>query len=508
MARVRITMRKIRDILRLRLASGLSIRQINASTKVSIGSIQKLLSQAAALKLSWPLPDDLNDVQLARLFYPGADTRSSSRFQVPDWPAVHQELKRKGMTKLLLWEEYTQQYPNRCHSYSQFCDRYRHWRGLQKRSMRQLHRAGEKCFVNYCGQTVPIIDAATGEFHTAEVLYKLFPLNKDLLITQCRLLLTTGKSDQIQEVTDEKSDLIDARTKNSLSSILDLVSIELPGEVGVSGNDIPINRHVVLQIAEEQGIENAQDALNRLANEKDREFLKQLFNTLPDDSMISRQLVGDFPRNTNWVVAEGPNAKGTVVVFTGGGGKIFSLPLSILDRYLAALGLNAVYLRDNTRNIFLGGIDGLGDTPLDVSANINKLVPSRPLFCMSFSGGSFGALNYCVHNKLNSAVMFSPYTHLFSAKQRHLSAMLYLQEKFKSPDSDMLEVYKKTSPDFPIHLIAGTVDADGLAQVDRVSALNNINIHLIEAGGHNILFQLIVRDELLPLLRKLLGIQR
>ena len=162
-------MRKIRDILRLRLAGGLSIRQINASTKVSLGAIQKLLSKAATLELSWPLPDDLNDVQLARLFYPDADTGSSSRFQVPDWPAIHQELKRKGMTKLLLWEEYTQQYPNRCSSYSQFCDRYRHWRGRQKRSMRQNHKAGEKCFVDYCGQTVPIINADTGEIHDAEV---------------------------------------------------------------------------------------------------------------------------------------------------------------------------------------------------------------------------------------------------------------------------------------------------------------------------------------------------
>ena len=97
-------MRKIRDILRLRLAGGLSIRQINASTKVSIGAIQKLLSKAAALGLSWPLPDDLNDAQLARLFYPDADTGAASRFQVPDWPVIHQELKFKGMTKQLLWE--------------------------------------------------------------------------------------------------------------------------------------------------------------------------------------------------------------------------------------------------------------------------------------------------------------------------------------------------------------------------------------------------------------------
>ncbi len=162
-------MRKIRDILRLRLAGGLSIRDINVSTKVSIGKIQKLLSRAIELKLDWPLPDDLDDVQLARMFYPAADTRVSSRFQVPDWPVLNQELKHKGMTKQLLWEEYTQQYPNRCLSYSQFCDRFRHWRGLQKRSMRQLHKAGEKCFVDYCGQTVPIINAETGEIRDVEI---------------------------------------------------------------------------------------------------------------------------------------------------------------------------------------------------------------------------------------------------------------------------------------------------------------------------------------------------
>ncbi len=162
-------MRKIRDILRLRLSGGLSIREISRSTKVSVGAIQKLLSRANELGLTWPLPDHLDDNGLAQLFYPGTDTSGLLRYQMPDWTDVHQELKRKGMTKLLLWEEYTRQYPNRCYSYSQFCDRYRHWRTLQKRSMRQAHKAGEKCFVDYCGPTVPIINAGTGEVRDAQV---------------------------------------------------------------------------------------------------------------------------------------------------------------------------------------------------------------------------------------------------------------------------------------------------------------------------------------------------
>ncbi len=165
----RITMRKLRDVLRLRLSSGLSIREISRSTKLSIGGIQKLLSRARELELSWPLPDDLDDNQLAKLFYPGADTRAASRFQVPDWPTIYRELKRSHVTKQLLWEEYTQRYPNRSYSYSQFCDRYRHWAGKQRRSMRQHHKAGEKCFVDYSGSTVQIINGMTGEIRQAEI---------------------------------------------------------------------------------------------------------------------------------------------------------------------------------------------------------------------------------------------------------------------------------------------------------------------------------------------------
>ena len=162
-------MRNIREVLRLRLCAKLKYRQISQSTKVSMGSIKKLLSRAEELDLSWPLPDDLDDAGLARLFYPSSDTTVSSRYIKPDWSVVHQELKRKGMTKQLLWEEYTAAHPNRCYSYSQYCDRYRHWLKKQKRSMRQTHKAGEKCFVDYCGQTMPVIDAASGEIRQAQI---------------------------------------------------------------------------------------------------------------------------------------------------------------------------------------------------------------------------------------------------------------------------------------------------------------------------------------------------
>ena len=162
-------MRKIRDVLRLHFSAGLSIREIHRSTKVSVGSIQTLLSKAKVMSLSWPLPDELDDAQLARRFYPQADTRHAKRFQEPDWADLRKQLSRKGVTKLLLWEEYTQQYPNRCYSYSQFCDRYLHWLKKQRRSMRQHHRAGEVLFVDYAGQTMPVVNPQTGEIRHAQI---------------------------------------------------------------------------------------------------------------------------------------------------------------------------------------------------------------------------------------------------------------------------------------------------------------------------------------------------
>jgi transposase len=163
-------MRKIRDILRLRLSANLSIRQIRDSTKVSVGGIQKFLSKAEELGIRWPLPDHLTDDQLAQLFYPVAEGReSSSTLEPPDFANIHQEMKRKGVTLQLLWEEYCQRYPTRCYSYSRFCHHYSEWQARQRRSMRQSHKAGEKAFVDYSGSTVPIVCAATGETRLAQI---------------------------------------------------------------------------------------------------------------------------------------------------------------------------------------------------------------------------------------------------------------------------------------------------------------------------------------------------
>jgi transposase len=169
MSAKRTAMRKLREVLRLSYSAGLSIRKISASTKISVGSVQTILKQAEQLNIIWPLPEDWDDQALALKFYPRSDAQPSAKFQEPVWTDVHLELKKKGVTQQLLWEEYGQQYPNRCYSYSQFCARYADWRKKQKRSMRQTHRAGDKLFIDYAGPTMSVVCAASGEIRTAQI---------------------------------------------------------------------------------------------------------------------------------------------------------------------------------------------------------------------------------------------------------------------------------------------------------------------------------------------------
>jgi len=145
------------------------MRQIKASLRLSLGAVQKVISQAEELGLDWLSIEQMSDAQLARVFYPESDARVSDQFQLPGWIEVHQELKRKGVTKHLLWEEYTQQYPNRSYSYPQYCFLYKGWLKTQKRSMRQIHKAGESLFVDYAGQTMPIVCGNTGEVRFAQI---------------------------------------------------------------------------------------------------------------------------------------------------------------------------------------------------------------------------------------------------------------------------------------------------------------------------------------------------
>lgn len=167
MANRRIPMRKIRQVLRLALSTGISRRRVAKSLGLSRDVVTDYLTRAAAAGLTWPLPPDLDDAQLEHRLFPPL-VANAHRKPEPDWVVIHQEMKRKGATLQSLHEEFLAEHPNGI-GYSLFCDRYRDWQHGLKRYMRQTHVAGERAFVDYAGPTVSINDPKIGESRTAQV---------------------------------------------------------------------------------------------------------------------------------------------------------------------------------------------------------------------------------------------------------------------------------------------------------------------------------------------------
>jgi transposase len=160
-------MRKTREILRLHYTAGLANRAIARTLKLSPATISDCLARARAAALPWPLPESLSECNLEARLYPPPP--GPGRFRpLPDWATVHRELQRKGVTLLLLWQEYKTAHPGGL-MYSAFCDHYRAWASRLDVVLRQEHRAGDKLFVDYAGQTVPVTDRLTGETRPAQI---------------------------------------------------------------------------------------------------------------------------------------------------------------------------------------------------------------------------------------------------------------------------------------------------------------------------------------------------
>jgi transposase len=161
-------MSKIRQTLQLLADSGLSMRQVAAALGISKTTVSEIALYARDAGVDWPLASTLSDDDLQARLYPPPRPRSSTRLE-PDYAALHQELKRPGVTLQLLWEEYRAGAGAQAYRYSAYCEKYRTWAKRLKRSMRQIHPGGERLFVDYAGQTLPVIDAATGEIRRAQV---------------------------------------------------------------------------------------------------------------------------------------------------------------------------------------------------------------------------------------------------------------------------------------------------------------------------------------------------
>lgn len=162
-----ITVRKLKEILRCKYQGKLSHRQIALSLHISASTVSYYVNRAVQLGIQdWPLSELWDDVTLERAFLKTKPIHKKQHKPVPNWALVYHDLKRsghKGVTLELLWQEYAERNSNEHYSYNHFCRLYKEWASVLQPSMRQTHIAGEKLFIDYCGQSMPIVDPHTGE---------------------------------------------------------------------------------------------------------------------------------------------------------------------------------------------------------------------------------------------------------------------------------------------------------------------------------------------------------
>jgi hypothetical protein len=164
MPTVSLDVQMIKQTLRMKFSGGLSLERVATALGVSKGVVAKYVALARAAGLDWSAIEPMDECDLEDRLRPGSVGPRAE----PDFATVHQELRRKGMTLMLLWQEYQASHPGaRTYQYSQFCERYRQWARRLKRSMRQIHWAGEKLFVDYAGPTLALADGGRANIFVA-----------------------------------------------------------------------------------------------------------------------------------------------------------------------------------------------------------------------------------------------------------------------------------------------------------------------------------------------------
>jgi transposase len=190
----RVAMRHVREIVRLRFGSGIAGREIARRLGIAPSTVRETLKRFAAAGLSWPLSEAMIEEELEAQLYGASGTRAGQRrYAEPDWAGIHRELKRKHVTLSILWDEYIERHPDG-YRYSRFCELYRVWEGSLSVTMRQSHAGGDKLFVDYAGDGVPVMDRLTGEIRQAQIFVAVMGASN---FTYAEATFTQGLADWI-----------------------------------------------------------------------------------------------------------------------------------------------------------------------------------------------------------------------------------------------------------------------------------------------------------------------
>ena len=207
MSRKRVSMRKIYEVFRLKWSAERSRRQIATICSIARPTVADYLQRAKAAGFSWPLPEGVSDAEFERLLFPPVPLVAHDHRPLPNWPAIYKELKRKGVTLSLLWQEYKEENPGGGYQYSHFCQMYKDWLGTQNVVMRQNHKAGEKLFVDYAGHRPGSLTVEPEKFERPKsslpcLAPALIPMLKPPGHRVCRIgsVLMSGPSNTLKDV--------------------------------------------------------------------------------------------------------------------------------------------------------------------------------------------------------------------------------------------------------------------------------------------------------------------
>ncbi len=180
-------MTNYREILRLHSLS-YSRRRIEASVHSSHQTVRAVIESAEIHDLKWPLEESITNAELEKLLFPNKKVSKVLMYAEPDYPYIHKELSKKGVTLTLLWNEYCE----RCRANgeipymsTQFCDKYRRWARVTKATMRINHKPGETMQVDWAGGTIPYYDSVTGEEFKAYLFVAVLPCSGIIYVEAC-----------------------------------------------------------------------------------------------------------------------------------------------------------------------------------------------------------------------------------------------------------------------------------------------------------------------------------
>jgi len=358
----RIDMRKLKEVLRLRLTVGLSNRKIALCTGVGKSAVSKHVARAEELGLDWRRVEAMAEEAIEALLYPPSGEAKPGGQLVPDWDEVARELRRKGVTKRLLWEEYREELGARAYSYSRYCELYGSWKGGIEPVMRFEHAAGEKSFVDYSGQTLDVVDPSTGEVREAEVFVATLGASsytfadvtwsqqsEDWLASHQRAVESFGGVPRIFVLDNLKSGVTKAdwyeplvnRAYEDLLSHLNAVAI--PGRAGksrdkakVENGVLQVERWVLAPLRNRTliGLEEARRAVLELVDKlNERPFQKMAGSRSSVFSELDKPALQPLPRE-RWVATEWKRLKVHIDYHVEVDRRYFSVPYQYIGEIL------------------------------------------------------------------------------------------------------------------------------------------------------------------------------